>query len=53
LAKTRGVQHPLARNWAELEAANHMVLAAATMYDKGLPRGSEANAAKPLASEHA
>ena len=51
IGQNQGVQHPLARNWAELEAANHMVLAAATMYDKGLPCGSEANAAKLLASE--
>lgn len=47
----QGVQHPLARNWAELEAANHMLLAAADLYDKGLPCGPEANAAKLLASE--
>jgi alkylation response protein AidB-like acyl-CoA dehydrogenase len=51
IGQNQGVQHPLARNWAELEAANHMILAAATMYDKGLPCGSEANAAKLLASE--
>ena len=51
IGQNQGVQHPLARNWAELEAANHMVLAAATMYDKGLPCGSEANATKLLASE--
>jgi acyl-CoA dehydrogenase len=47
----QGVQHPLARNWAELEAANHMMFAAAGLYDKGLSCGSEANAAKLLASE--
>jgi acyl-CoA dehydrogenase len=51
IGQNQGVQHPLARNWAELEAANHMIFAAADLYDKGLPCGSEANAAKLLASE--
>lgn len=51
IGKNQGVQHPLARNWAELEAANHMMFAAADLYDKGLSCGSEANAAKLLASE--
>ncbi|WP_336812990.1 acyl-CoA dehydrogenase family protein [Bosea sp. MMO-172] len=51
IGQNQGVQHPLARNWAELEAANHMMLAAADLYDKGLSCGSEANAAKLLASE--
>jgi alkylation response protein AidB-like acyl-CoA dehydrogenase len=51
IGQNQGIQHPLARNWAELEAANYMLLAAADLYDKGLPCGSEANAAKLLASE--
>ena len=51
IGQNQGVQHPLARNWAELEAANQMMLAAAELYDAGLPCGSEANAAKLLASE--
>jgi len=51
IGQNQGVQHPLARNWAELEAANHMLFAAADLYDRGLPCGSEANAAKLLASE--
>ena len=51
IGKNQGVQHPLARCWAELEAANHMIFAAASLYDKGLSCGSEANAAKLLASE--
>jgi len=51
IGQNQGIQHPLARNWAELEAANHMLLAAADLYDKGLPCGAEANAAKLLASE--
>ncbi|KGJ02414.1 acyl-CoA dehydrogenase (plasmid) [Paracoccus versutus] len=51
IGQNQGVQHPLARNWAELEAANLMLLAAAELYDKGLSCGSEANAAKLVASE--
>jgi acyl-CoA dehydrogenase len=51
IGQNQGVQHPLARCWAELEAANHMLLAAADLYDKGLSCGAEANAAKLLASE--
>jgi acyl-CoA dehydrogenase len=51
IGQNQGVQHPLARNWAELEAANHMLFAAADLYDRGLSCGSEANAAKLLASE--
>ncbi|KCV64378.1 putative acyl-CoA dehydrogenase [Bordetella bronchiseptica 99-R-0433] len=51
IGKNQGIQHPLARSWAELEAANHMMLAAADLYDRGESCGSEANAAKLLASE--
>ena len=51
IGQNQAVQHPLARNWAELEAANHMLLAAADLYDNRLPCGAEANAAKLLASE--
>lgn len=51
IGQNQGIQHPLARNWAELEAANHMLLAAADLYDDGKSCGSEANAAKLLASE--
>jgi acyl-CoA dehydrogenase len=53
IGKNQGVQHPLAQSWAELEAANHMVLAAAALYDRGEPCGPEANAAKLLASQAA
>ena len=53
IGKNQGVQHPLAQCWAELEAANHMVLAAAALYDRGEPCGPEANAAKLLASQAA
>ena len=53
IGMNQGIQHPLARNWAELEAANYLIMAAADLYDKGLPCGPEANAAKLLASEAA
>ncbi|HSR80576.1 MAG TPA: acyl-CoA dehydrogenase family protein, partial [Hyphomicrobiaceae bacterium] len=45
------IQHPLARCWMELEAANLMMLKAAALYDAGNPCGVEANAAKYLAAE--
>ena len=53
IGKNQGIQHPLAQSWAELEAANHMTMAAAALYDQGLPCGPEANAAKLLASQAA
>jgi acyl-CoA dehydrogenase len=51
IGKNQGIQHPLAQSWAELEAANHMVLSAACLLDKGVSCGPEANAAKLLASQ--
>ena len=51
IGKNQGVQHPLAKCWMELEAANLMVMQAAWKYDQGLPCGAEANAAKYLAGE--
>jgi acyl-CoA dehydrogenase len=51
IGQNQGVQHPLAKCWAELEAANLMVMKAAWLYDQGLPCGAEANAAKYLAGE--
>ena len=47
------IQHPLAANWAQLEAANLMAFKAAELYDRGEPCGAEANAAKYLAAEAA
>ena len=49
--KNQGVQHPLAKCWMELEAANLMVMNSAWRYDQGLECGAEANAAKYLAGE--
>jgi acyl-CoA dehydrogenase len=51
IGKNQAIQHPLARCWMELEAANLMVLKAASLYDAGGPCGAEANAAKYLAAE--
>ncbi|MGB0920138.1 MAG: acyl-CoA dehydrogenase family protein [Alphaproteobacteria bacterium] len=48
IGQNQGIQHPLAESWAELEAAWHMVLKAAWLYDNGKPCGAEANAAKFL-----
>jgi acyl-CoA dehydrogenase len=51
IGQNQGIQHPLARCWAALEAANLMVLKAAWLYDAGQDCGIEANAAKYLAAE--
>lgn len=51
IGQNQAIQHPLAENWMELEAAWLMVLSAASQYDKGLPCGAAANAAKYLAGE--
>ena len=51
IGKNQGVQHPLAKCWMELEAANLMVMSAAWRYDQGLECGAQANAAKYLAGE--
>jgi len=51
IGQNQSVQHPLAKNWMELEAARLMVMQAAWQYDKGLECGAAANAAKYLAAE--
>jgi len=51
IGQNQSIQHPLAKAWAELQAANLMMLKAATLYDKGEECGAEANAAKYLAGE--
>ena len=51
IGQNQGIQHPLARNWAELEAADLLVFKAAWKYDQGMECGAEANAAKYLAAE--
>jgi acyl-CoA dehydrogenase len=51
IGQNQGIQHPLAKSWMELEAANLMVFKAASLYDEKLPCAAEANAAKYLAAE--
>ena len=51
IGMNQAIQHPLAKNWAELEAANLMVFRAAALYDRGEDAGAMANAAKYLAGE--
>jgi len=51
IGQNQSIQHPLARCWMELEAANLMVFKAAALYDKGEPCAAESNAAKYLAAE--
>jgi len=51
IGQNQSIQHPLARNWTELQAADLMMLKAAWAYDTGQDCGAEANAAKYLAAE--
>jgi acyl-CoA dehydrogenase len=53
IGQNQAIQHPLARAWAELEAAWLMTMKAAALYDAKRPCGIEANAAKYLAAEAA
>ena len=51
IGQNQGVQFPIARAWASVEAADLMRYKAAWLFDQGLPCGPEANTAKLLASE--
>jgi acyl-CoA dehydrogenase len=51
IGQNQGVAHPLAKAWAELEAANLMAFKGAALYDAGRECGAEANAAKYLGGE--
>lgn len=51
IGQNQGVAHPLAKAWAELEAANLMAFKAAALHDAGKDCGAEANAAKYLGGE--
>jgi acyl-CoA dehydrogenase len=51
IGQNQGVAHPLARSWAELEAANLLAFKAAALYDSGRECGAEANASKYLGAE--
>ncbi|MEW4467866.1 acyl-CoA dehydrogenase family protein [Parasphingorhabdus sp. JC815] len=51
IGQNQGVQFPIARSYAQTEAAALMVRKAAAMFDEGQSMAAEANMAKMLASE--
>lgn len=51
IGQNQGVQFPLARAYAELEAADMIARRAAALFEAGKPCGADANMAKLLASE--
>ncbi|MCX4095583.1 acyl-CoA dehydrogenase family protein [Nocardia sp. alder85J] len=51
IGKNQAVAHPLADSWIRLEAAEGMAMKAADLFDRGLPCGPEAAAAKYLGAE--
>jgi acyl-CoA dehydrogenase len=51
IGQNQGIQFPIARAYAETEAADLMVRKAAALFDAHQPCGPEANMAKMLASE--
>jgi acyl-CoA dehydrogenase len=53
IGKNQAVQFPIARAWAELEAAEMVCRRAAALFDAGQECGADANIAKLLASEAA
>ncbi|OWT55219.1 acyl-CoA dehydrogenase family protein [Candidimonas nitroreducens] len=53
IGKNQGVQFPIARAYAETQAADMMLRKAAALFEAGKPCGEDANIAKLLASEAA
>nr|HQD83026.1 acyl-CoA dehydrogenase family protein [Quisquiliibacterium sp.] len=53
IGQNQGVQFPIARAYAETEAADLMIRKAAALFQAGQPSGDAANMAKMLASEAA
>jgi acyl-CoA dehydrogenase len=51
IGSNQGIQFPLARAYADLEAADMMARRAASLFDDGKPCGADASLAKLLASE--
>jgi acyl-CoA dehydrogenase len=51
IGQNQGIQFPIARAFAQCEAADLMVRKAAGLFDAGRPCGAEANMAKLLSSE--
>ncbi|HLB15798.1 MAG TPA: acyl-CoA dehydrogenase family protein [Burkholderiales bacterium] len=53
IGQNQGIQFPIARAYAEMQAADLMLRKAATLFQAGLPCGEDANVAKLLASDAA
>ncbi len=53
IGQNQGIQHPLAKCWIQIEAANLAAMQAAALYDTGEDCGLAANTAKYLAAEAA
>jgi len=53
IGKNQGVQFPIARAYAEMQAADMMLRKAAALFQAGLPCGEDANLAKLLSSDAA
>jgi acyl-CoA dehydrogenase len=51
IGQNQGVQFPIARAYAELQAAELLLRRACALFDSGLPCGEDANIAKLLSSE--
>ena len=51
IGENQGIQFPIARAYASVEAASLMVNKAALLFDRGEPCGAEANLAKLLAAD--
>ena len=51
IGQNQGIQFPIAKAYAQSEAADLMVRKAATLFDSGYPCGKEANMAKLLAAD--
>ncbi len=51
IGQNQGIQFPIARAYANIEAADLMTKKAAALFDEGLPCGAEANMAKLLAAD--
>lgn len=51
IGMNQSVQHPLAENWIELDAAYLSLMQAAWLYDNGMPCGAQANGAKYFGAE--
>ncbi|MEQ9555672.1 MAG: acyl-CoA dehydrogenase family protein, partial [Rhodospirillales bacterium] len=53
IGQNQGIQFPIAKAYADIEAADLMVRKATAMFDAGLPCGSEANMARLLSAQSA